>query len=206
MVSPSTRVHSAGHVHPHAEQTPLIDDITKWVIGAALADKAAWNTRGHSLALAMNISAHNLHERSLLETLQETVSRHRIDPHEVELEVTESAVMGDFEYCTTLIRRLRDQGFRVSIDDFGTGQSSLAYLKKLPVCALKIDQAFIRGLVDDRSGQKIVRTILDLARSLTSKTSRRAWKTRPHLHCSANGAVTTPKATRYTGRRPMTSC
>jgi len=155
-----------GKFIPHAEQTPLIDDITKWVIGAALADKAAWNARGHSLSLAMNISVHNLHERSLLDTLQETLSRHRIDPHQVELEITESAVMDDFDYCVALMRRLRNQGFRVSIDDFGTGHSSLAYLKKLPVCALKIDQAFIRGLAGDPSGQKIVRTILDLTRSL----------------------------------------
>lgn len=151
---------------PHAEKTPLIDDVTKWVIGAALADKADWNARGHSLGLAMNISVHNLHERSLLDTLQETLRRYRVDPQEVELEITESAVMDDFEYCIALMGRLRNQGFRVSIDDFGTGHSSLAYLKKLPVSALKIDQAFIRGLANDRSGQKIVRTILDLARSL----------------------------------------
>ena len=151
---------------PHAEETPLIDDITKWVIGAALADKAAWNARGHALGVAINISVHNLHERSLLRTLQETMTRYRIDPQEVELEITESAVMDDFEYCAALMGRLRDQGFRVSIDDFGTGHSSLAYLKKLPVCALKIDQAFIRDLASDTVGQKIVRTILDLTRSL----------------------------------------
>ena len=110
--------------------------------------------------------AANGDQRSLLDTLHETVTRHRIDPQEVELEITESAVMGDIEYCVTLIERLRERGYRVSIDDFGTGHSSLAYLKKLPVNALKIDQAFIRGLTHDASGQKIVRTILDLARSL----------------------------------------
>ena len=151
---------------PRAEESTLIDDITRWVIGTALADKAAWTARGHSLQVAINLSVRNLHEGSLLDTLDETVTRHRIDPHEVELEITESAVMGDIGYCVTLIERLRDRGYRVSIDDFGTGHSSLAYLKKLPVNALKIDQAFIRGLAQDASGQKIVRTILDLARSL----------------------------------------
>jgi EAL domain-containing protein (putative c-di-GMP-specific phosphodiesterase class I)/GGDEF domain-containing protein len=151
---------------PRAEESTLIDDITRWVIGTALADKAAWTARGHSLQVAINLSVRNLHEGSLLDTLDETVTRHRIDPQEVELEITESAVMGDIEYCVKLIKRLRDHGYRVSIDDFGTGHSSLAYLKKLPVNALKIDQAFIRGLTHDASDQKIVRTILELAGSL----------------------------------------
>jgi len=157
---------SPGAFIPQAEETPLIDEITNWVIGAALADKATWAARGHSLGVAINLSVHNLHERSLLDSLHETVTRHCIDPQQVELEITESAVMDDFEYCAVLIGRLRDRGYRVSIDDFGTGHASLAYLKKLPVCALKIDQAFVRGLALDASGQKIVRAILDLARSL----------------------------------------
>jgi predicted signal transduction protein with EAL and GGDEF domain len=151
---------------PQAEKTPLIDDVTKWVIGAAMADQAAWRVRGHALGVAINLSVHSLHERSLLKALHETVTLHSIDPQQVELEVTESAVMDDFDYCVVLMRRLRDLGYRVSIDDFGTGHSSLAYLKKLPVCALKIDQAFVRDLASDESDQKIVRAILELARSL----------------------------------------
>ena len=155
---------------PRAEESTLIDDITRWVVGAALADKAAWTARGHSLRVAINLSVRNLHQRSLLDTLHETATRHRIDPQEVELEITESAMMGDIEHCVTLIERLRDRGYRVSIDDFGTGHSSLAYLKKLPVNALKIDKAFIQGLAHDTNGQKIVRIILDLARSLHLET------------------------------------
>jgi predicted signal transduction protein with EAL and GGDEF domain len=89
---------------------------------------------------------------------------------EVEFEITESAVMEDIKYCTTFIQRLRDRGYRVSIDDFGTGHSSLSYLKILPANALKIDQAFVQGLTHDANDQKIVRTILDLARSLDLET------------------------------------
>jgi diguanylate cyclase len=155
---------------PRAEESPLINDITRWVIGTALADKAAWTARGHSLRVAINLSVRNLHQRSLHDTLHETVSMHRIEPQEVELEITESAVMGDMDYCVALIKRLRDRGYRVSIDDFGTGYSSLAYLKKLPISALKIDRAFVRDLSHDASDQKIVRTILDLARSLHLET------------------------------------
>jgi EAL domain-containing protein (putative c-di-GMP-specific phosphodiesterase class I) len=155
---------------PQAEESPLINDITRWIIGTALADKAAWAARGHSLRVAINLSVRNLRQRALHDTLHETVSRHRIDPQEVELEITESAMMEDLEHCVTLIKRFRDRGYRVSIDDFGTGYSSLAYLKKLPVSALKIDQAFVRELSRDANDQTIVRTILDLARSLHLET------------------------------------
>jgi diguanylate cyclase len=155
-----------GNFIPQAEESALVNDVTQWVIDAALADKAAWTARGHSMSVAINLSVRNLHRRFLLDTLHKTVSRYGIDPQQVELEITESAVMDDFEYCAALVARLRDRGYRVSIDDFGTGHSSLAYLKKLPVSALKIDQAFVKRLAHDNNDQKIVRAILGLARSL----------------------------------------
>jgi predicted signal transduction protein with EAL and GGDEF domain len=151
---------------PQAEESALINNLTQWMIAAALADKAAWRARGRHMGVAINLSVRNLRDRALLNVLHETVTRHRIDPERIELEITESAVMDDFEYCAQLITRLRNRGYRVSIDDFGTGHSSLAYLKKLPVCALKIDQAFVKRLAHDQHDQKIVRTILNLARSL----------------------------------------
>jgi len=155
---------------PRAEGSTLIDDITRWVVSTALADKAAWTARGYSLRVAINLSMRNLHQRSLLDAVQDATTQYRIDPQEVEFEITESAVMEDIKYCTTFIQRLRDRGYRVSIDDFGTGHSSLSYLKILPVNALKIDQAFVQGLTHDANDQKIVRTILDLARSLDLET------------------------------------
>ena len=155
-----------GKFIPQAEESALINNLTQWVIAAALADKAAWKARGQSMGVAINLSVRNLRDRALLDALHETVTRHGIDPQHVELEITESAVMHDFDYCAQLITRLRDRGYRVSIDDFGTGHSSLAYLKKLPVCTLKIDQTFVKKLAHDASDQKIVRTILGLARSL----------------------------------------
>ncbi|MEZ0301226.1 MAG: EAL domain-containing protein [Hyphomicrobiaceae bacterium] len=155
-----------GNFIPQAEESALVNDVTQWVIDAALADKAAWTARGHSMSVAINLSVRNLHRRFLLDTLHKTVCRYGIDPQQVELEITESAVMDDFEYCAALVARLRDRGYRVSIDDFGTGHSSLAYLKKLPVSALKIDQAFVKRLAHDNNDQKIVRAILGLARSL----------------------------------------
>jgi EAL domain-containing protein (putative c-di-GMP-specific phosphodiesterase class I)/GGDEF domain-containing protein len=160
-----------GDFVPQAEESVLINDLTQWVIGAALADMAAWRARGHSMGVAINLSVRNLHDHALLETLHRTVSQHTIDPQLVDLEITESAVMDDFEYCATLISRLRDRGYLVSIDDFGTGHSSLAYLKGLPVSGLKIDRGFIKRLALDRHDQEIVRTILGLARALNLETT-----------------------------------
>jgi predicted signal transduction protein with EAL and GGDEF domain len=165
-VHPQLGLIPPGAFIPQAEESTLINNLTQWVISAGLSDKAAWAARGQSMGIAINLSVRNLRDRALLDTLHETVSCHGIDPQQVELEITESAVMDDFEYCGQLISRLRDRGYRVSIDDFGTGHSSLAYLKKLPVCSLKIDQTFVRKLAHDASDQKIVRAILDLARSL----------------------------------------
>ncbi len=159
-----------GHFIPQAERSILINDLTQWVIKAALADMAAWKARGHVLSIAINLSVRNLRDRTLFETLDETVSLHGIDPQLVELEITESAVMDDFDLFAQLVSRLRDRGYRVSIDDFGVGHSSLAYLKKLPVCALKIDQSFVKRLAYDLDDQKIVRTILGLAKALDLET------------------------------------
>lgn len=169
-VHPQRGLVPPGDFIPQVEETALINDLTQWVVHAALADKAAWTARGQSMGIAINLSVRNLRDRALLEALHETTLRHRIDPQRVELEITEGAVMDDFEYCAQLISRLRDRGYRVSVDDFGTGHSSLAYLKKLPVCALKIDQAFVKNLAHEVNDQKIVRAILGLAKSLDLET------------------------------------
>ena len=153
-----------------AEKSVLINNLTQWVIKAALADVASWKALGYSLSVAINLSVRNLHNQVLFETLDETVPQHAIDPRLVELEITESAVMDDFDYCAQLVSRLRERGYRVAIDDFGTGHSSLAYLKNLPVSAIKIDQSFVKSLAHDVNDQKIVRTILGLAKALDLET------------------------------------
>ena len=118
------------------------------------------------ISVAVNVSVRNLHNRGLLRVLDEALRRHLVEPGSVDLEITEGAVMDDFDHCVELIGRLRDLGFSVSIDDFGTGHSSLAYLKQLPVTKLKIDQAFIRNLATDARDQRITRSIIDLAAAL----------------------------------------
>ena len=159
-----------GDFIPQAEKSILINDLTQWVIKAALADMAAWKARGHTLSVAINLSVRNLRDRTWFETLDETVALYGIDPRLIELEITESTIMDDFDFCAQLVSRLRDRGYRVSIDDFGVGHSSLAYLKNLPVCTLKIDQSFVKRLAHDVNDQKIVRTILGLAKAMDLET------------------------------------
>jgi EAL domain-containing protein (putative c-di-GMP-specific phosphodiesterase class I)/GGDEF domain-containing protein len=155
-----------GRFMPQVEDSPMINDVTRWVVGCALDHLAMWRQRGHSFSVSLNVSVRNLHNRVLLHVLDDAVVRHGVAPEDVDLEITESAVMDDFEHCVGLIAQLRDRGYSVSIDDFGTGHSSLAYLKKLPVTKLKIDQAFIRNLAADDRDQRITRSIIDLAAAL----------------------------------------
>jgi len=108
----------------------------------------------------------NLRGGMLLDVLEKNTRRHGLEPAEIELEITESAVMSDPDYCIRLIALLRERGYRVSIDDFGVGQSSLSYLQKLRVSDLKIDQEFVKTLATDANNQKIVRSILHLATSM----------------------------------------
>jgi diguanylate cyclase len=156
-----------GRFMPHVEASPLIDDVTWWVVDTAVRDVATWRQRGCPITVSVNVSVRNLHNLTLLRVLDEALSRHGVAPDDVDVEITESAVMDDFDHCVELIGRLRERGFSVSIDDFGTGHSSLAYLKRLPVTKLKIDQAFIRHLATDRRDQQITRSIIDLAAGLS---------------------------------------
>jgi diguanylate cyclase (GGDEF)-like protein len=159
-----------GRFMPQAEETMLINSLTQVVIAGAFADAGAWRAAGHRLRVSVNLSVHNLRDSMLLDVLEQNARRHKLEPVDIELEITESAVMLDPDHCVRLISLLREQGYGVSIDDFGTGHSSLAYLQKLRVSGLKIDQAFVKTLASDPNNQKIVRSILHLAKSLGLET------------------------------------
>jgi predicted signal transduction protein with EAL and GGDEF domain len=149
---PQRGIVSPGSFIPQVEETTLINSVTQVMIAAAFADAGSWRAAGYRLRVSINLSVRNLRDT------------------DIELEITESAVMVDPDHCIRLIALLRDRGYGVSIDDFGTGHSSLAYLQKLRVSALKIDQAFVKTLASDSNNQKIVRAILHLAKSLGLET------------------------------------
>ena len=155
---------------PQAEETTLINPVTQTVIVAAFADAGRWRAAGHRLRVSVNLSVRNLRDHMLLEVIDQNARRNQLDPADIELEITESAVMADPQFCIRLISLLRERGYGVSIDDFGVGHSSLSYLQKLHVSALKIDQDFVKTLASDGNNQKIVRSILHLANALGLET------------------------------------
>jgi diguanylate cyclase (GGDEF)-like protein len=159
-----------GSFIPPLEETMLINQVTHVVIDAAFAAAGAWRAAGYRLRVSVNLSVRNLLDRTLIEVLEQACRNHGLPAEDTELEITESAVMSDPEHCIRLVGELRDRGYGVAIDDFGVGQSSLSYLQKLRVSTLKIDREFVGTLATDTSNQKIVRSILHLAESLSLQT------------------------------------
>lgn len=131
---------------PLVEQTSLARPTTQWVLDAALDQLAAWAAQGIELGLSINISAANLAEADLIERIQLGLLKRRLRPDQLEVELTESAIMDQPNQALALLSELAETGTCIAIDDFGTGQSSLAYLQRLPARVVKIDQAFVRNL------------------------------------------------------------
>ena len=151
---------------PMAENTGLIAPITMRVLNLALEQLAEWHAVGHELDVAVNLSARSLLDRQLPESIAEMLERWRVDPAHLRLEITESMIMADPVRAMAVIADVDAMGVKLAIDDFGTGYSSLANLKRLPVSEIKIDKSFILNMNEDRNDAVIVRSTIDLARSL----------------------------------------
>ena len=151
---------------PFAEQTGFIRQLTMWVFEAAAQAWRELHADGTRLVLSVNLSVRDLMDQDLPLKLEMLLVQHRVPAEAFCLEITESAIMDDPERALATLNRLAAMGFKLSIDDFGSGQSSYAYLKRLPVDELKIDMAFIRSMDKDPVDAKIVRSIVELAHNL----------------------------------------
>ena len=151
---------------PLAEHTGLIRALTDHVLRSALRQSRAWREEGIDLVISANISAGNLLDHALPRDIGRLLDETGVAPDRLELEITESMLMADADRATRILQELRDMGVALSIDDFGTGYSSLAYLRRLPVTALKIDKAFVRGMAVGSPDAMIVRSTIDLGRNL----------------------------------------
>ena len=149
-----------------AEQTGLIQPLTHWVLQSALRQCAEWNIRGHPVGVAVNISMRNLLDPQLPDSVAQILRETRAKPNWLTLEITESTIMADSQRTLETLQKLRALNIRLSIDDFGTGYSSLAYLHRLPVQEMKIDQSFIQGVIGDETSGAIVRAAVDLGHKL----------------------------------------
>lgn len=148
---------------PMAEPTGLIHPLTEWVLDRACRQAVQWRSAGRPLAVAVNISPRSLVGGDLPAMVMETLVRTGLPAHLLELEITETAVMADPAAATAVLHQLAAMGIRVSLDDFGSGYTSMALLSTLPVHALKIDRTFITGMLGEQQDAYVAESLLTLA-------------------------------------------
>jgi diguanylate cyclase (GGDEF)-like protein len=151
---------------PIAERTGLIRPLTRHVLGVAVAQARAWKDEGLDLDVAVNLTIPDLLDLELPDRIAMLLRESGLEADRLELEITESSILADPFRVRQVLTRLHQMGLRLAIDDFGTGYSSLAYLKRLPVHAVKIDRSFVSGMCQDPSDATIVRSTIDLGRNL----------------------------------------
>jgi len=149
-----------------AEETGNIRPLTNWVLEAGIAQAADWARRGMDLRLSVNLSVRDLADQTLPDRVAEHLRDKKVQPSSMLFEITESAIMGEPDKAIAVLRRLNDMGIDLSIDDFGVGQSSFAYLRRLPVREIKIDKSFILKLAASPEDGTIVRSIVELGHNL----------------------------------------
>jgi EAL domain-containing protein (putative c-di-GMP-specific phosphodiesterase class I)/CHASE2 domain-containing sensor protein len=152
-----------------AEQHNRIGKLTDFVLEKAVAAAAQINRRVPDFNMAVNLSARLLTDKGFTLRLSALLARHGLAPNHLTLELTETAALVDSGKGLDMIGRLRDLGINIAIDDYGTGQSTLDYLKKIPANEIKIDQSFVKGIVDNRSDRLMVQSTIGLAHSLGRK-------------------------------------
>ncbi len=149
-----------------AEQSGLIKQLSEWVIDTACRELASLQKDYPGLRMGINLSMHDLHDFNLKDYFREILGKYELQPQSLLLEITETGVMLDPEQVIEILGQLSAMGFQLSIDDFGTGHSSLVYLKRLPVNTLKVDKSFVADMNVDEENAAIVRATIDLAHSL----------------------------------------
>lgn len=160
LVSPATFI-------PLAEETGLIVPIGEWVLRTACLQTKAWHDAGMPpLRVAVNISARQFKHADLILTIEKVLHETGLSPRFLEVELTESLAMEDVQQTIVTLNALNNMGISIAIDDFGTGYSSLAYLKRFPVDFLKIDQSFVRDIVDNSDSAAIAKAIIAMAHNL----------------------------------------
>ena len=164
---PSQGFLSAEQIIKMAEQTGLISELTYWVIAESINEYVKWSN--DDITLSINLSVWNLQDAELIPFINKTLLETKVKAENISFEITESAVMNDPVRAREVLNTLSDMGIELSIDDYGTGFSSLAYLKLLPVKYLKIDKSFVLDMLEDENDAIIVHSTIDLAHNLGLK-------------------------------------
>jgi len=166
-MEPSRGMISPADFIPVAEESGLIGPIGLWVLKEACRQNKEWQDKGlKPVRVSVNVSAHQFRDRDLIEKVHTVLDQTGMEPKWLELELTESMLVGDIEQVVTKMKALRDLGIHLSIDDFGTGYSSLSYLARFPITTLKIDRAFVKDVETNPFTAEIARAIIGLSRGL----------------------------------------
>jgi diguanylate cyclase (GGDEF)-like protein len=151
---------------PIAERSGQMSALTDWVVDRAIAEVAALRAAGHDLHVSVNVSAVTLVDVGLPARIAAALARHEVPGAALVVEVTEDAVMRDHRRCLAVLREIAELGVEISVDDFGTGQSSLAQLRHLPADEIKIDRSFVCGMLDDPLDAELVHMVITLGRRM----------------------------------------
>ncbi len=155
---------------PALEETGLIVEVGRWVLGEACRQAAAWRQAGHAIAMAVNVSGRQLDTDELIADIEGALSDSGLEASALTIEITETTLMRNIEDTVRRLGEIKRLGVRIAIDDFGTGYSSLAHLQQFPVDALKIDRSFIAGLRHNKEGETLIRTLVQLGKALSIET------------------------------------
>jgi diguanylate cyclase (GGDEF)-like protein len=153
-----------------AEASAMIVPIGRWVLEEACRQTAIWHARGHAIGVSVNVSARQLDDDELVASVRHALEESRLDASSLTLEITETVIMRDADAAAERLRQLKQLGVRIAIDDFGVGYSSLAYLRQLPADSLKIDRSFIAGIATSSASAALIRTLVQLGRTLEIET------------------------------------
>lgn len=155
---------------PIAEETGLINPIGEWVIREACRTNKAWQKQGFPpISISVNLSPRQFHAQDIAAMVKSVLTETKLDPKYLELEITETTVMGDINVASERLTELKKIGVTISIDDFGVGYTSLSYLKKLPVSIIKIDRSFVKDIPENQDHATIINAIISLAHNLDMK-------------------------------------
>ena len=168
--SPTRGVVQPNDFIPLLEETGLITDVGRWVLDSACRQAAAWHAEGYPVGMAVNVSARQLDSDQICEDVRVALAASGLPAGSLTLEITETTLMRDTQETVRRLTAIKELGVRVAIDDFGTGYSSLGHLRQFPVDALKIDRSFITGLANNREGESLVHTLVELGKALCIET------------------------------------
>jgi diguanylate cyclase (GGDEF)-like protein len=167
---------------PMAEESGLILPLGEWVLRTACAQARAWQEAGlPPTRVAVNVSGRQFQLRTLVDVVGQVLVETGLDPRCLQLEITESVAVEDVDFTSRMLGELREMGIQVSIDDFGSGHSSLNYLKRLPIDGVKIDQSFVRDLATDPNDAAIVGSVVAMAHELNLKVVAEGVETQQQL-------------------------